>query len=712
MLRYTRMHEAICTPPAAKLMEQIMSEGSNHGLADSTTGGKWFLSPVTDVLFSRRLRPLLILSLYAFLIFPVFRVALFLVSREAVQNTTVWEIGVCFAYGFQFDAVVVGYTMLPMVLALGLAPPAAFFTSAFRRTITIYVTVVMTAVLVLEIVNAVFIVNFRRRLNWASLNYLRHPHEVATYIWKAYNFWLILLIPVLGGSVYLVYRILRNHCWRGRLTFNSPHKRLAFTAVMVALCVFACRPTFGHFPLRPGSETHSSNNLVNQTSTNTLFSLWCAGTSILKDGHDEEKFYDLPNVNEALEVTRTLLFLPGDQIAPMPNRPLRRRVATGRKMRDLNVVIIVMEGQSNEPVGVLGYGGIQTPELDEICRGGLFFERLYATGARTSRGLTGVLVGHPDLGGITLLERDEALGKFQTLPGVFAGRGYRTMFITGGDPDFDNMKDFFAAAGTETIIGQKEIGPKYAGAWGVPDEMIFRKAHEMFMSMGDEKFFAAIMTVSNHPPYSIPQGRTAMLPADSKENEMLNAYRYADWALGEFFREARGAEYFRNTLFVVVSDHGHGEYLRLSRAIDVPGYRLPCVFYAPGIVSPERISTVASQTDIAPTLLGILGGAYEHSFLGRDILRVRPGDGFALLHEDRHIAFIRTGRALVIGPVNRRRKPRAIPEMFDVTMFDMHPVAPDQLDSDEAATMRREMLSLYTVALQQYFSVKKEGIQN
>jgi len=89
-----------------------------------------------------------------------------------------------------------------------------------------------------------------------------------------------------------------------------------------------------------------------------------------------------------------------------------------------------------------------------------------------------------------------------------------------------------------------------------------------------------------------------------------------------------------------------------------------------------------------------------------------PGDGFALLHEDRHIAFVRAGRALITGPVNRRREPRTVPEMFDVTMFDMYPLAPDQTDSTEAAALRRDMLSLYAVALQQYLSVKKEGNQN
>jgi len=690
-------------------MEQVMSESENCDQGEPILQRKGFLSPVVDIFLSLRLRPLLIVSLYSFLVFPLFRVLVFLASREAVQDTTVWEIGVCFGYGFQFDAVVVGYALLPMVLALGLVPARSLSNRIFQRSVTIYAMLVMTLVMVVEIVNAVFMVEFRRRLNWASLNYPKYYHETAKFIWETYHYWLFLIAPALAGGIYLAYRLLRSYCWRGRLTFNSPRKRLALTAVTVALCVVACRPTLGRYPLRPGSEEHSSNNFVNQASTNSWFSLWHALMSWFEDGEDEEKYYELPSVAEAQKAVKSLLFQPGDQAAPTRTRPLQRRVVTGREMRDMNVVVIIMEGQSNEPVGALGYGQSHTPELDEICAGGMFFEQLYATGARTSRGVTGVLVGHPDLGGISLLERKEAVGKFQTLPGVMRTRGHRTMFITGGSPDYDNMKGFFTAGGVETVVGQKQIGPQHAGAFGVPDEMTFRKAHEMFVAMGDERFFAAILTISNHQPYTIPRGRTEMLPEDSELNAILNAYRYADWALGQFFREARDADYFDNTIFVIVSDHGHGEFLDRKLAIDVPGYRIPCVFYAPGIISPQTVSTIASQTDIAPTLLGILGGTYEHSFLGRDILRVDPGDGFALLHEDRHLAFVRPGRTWITGPINRRDTPRAVPKMHYLDAFGMQPIPGDLQDRTDTQNMRRDLLSLYGVALWQYLDVKKKG---
>jgi phosphoglycerol transferase len=666
---------------------------------------------VADVLLGQRVRPLWIMALYGFLIFPIFRVVLFLVRREAVQDTTISEIGRCFGYGLQFDAVVVGYALLPMVVALCLAPASAFTRNGFRRTITVYGTGMVVLALFVEAIGAAFILDYRRRLNWAALAYFSHPREVIVYVWKNYPFWLLLLL--MAVLMFVVYRLLRRHFWRGKLTCNSLRQRLCLTGVLTAVFVLACRGTLGSFPLRPGAETHSPNNWINQLSSNNFFSLYHAGKSIVKDGRDEEKYYDFPQPDQALQVATKLLVQTGDTVIAKPGRPLLRRVETHRPRRDFNVVVIIMEGQSSRPVGALGYTGSHTPNLDRLCREGMSFDRMYAVGARTSRAMVGVLCGHPDLGGMTLLERDEVAGMFRTLPSILAERGYRTVFVYGGNPDFDNMKDFFLAGGIKTVIGQKEIDEKQANTWGVPDEMIFKKAHEMFVSMGDQRFFAAILTVSNHKPYEIPSGRPIpMLAHADKKNNMLNAYRYADWALDEFFQEARKAAYFDNTVFVLVADHGHGEYLGDDRAIDVPGYRVPCVFYAPGIIPTRRIGTIASQTDIAPTLLGLLGGTYKHSFLGRDICKVDPSEGFALLHEGRNLGFVRSRRALVLSPKNVRRNPPYVPVLFDTNLYNMDPIAPDRTDPNDVSRLQRQMFSLYWMALAQYLSVAEPSAES
>jgi phosphoglycerol transferase MdoB-like AlkP superfamily enzyme len=472
-------------------------------------------------------------------------------------------------------------------------------------------------------------------------------------------------------------------------------RRIATAAVLAGLCVLACRGGLQRQSLPRGSAYFGANQLVGQLAMNDFYTMFYAAKSRLTDGRDEDKAYHLPPVAEAAGATGAMLFLPDDEALGHAANPLWRRSHSPHPRRDYNVVVVLMESMSSSPVGALGYSPSHTPQLDALCQEGLYFERMYAVGARTSRAMVGVLCGHPDLGGTTVMKRPRALGRFLSLPEILRQRGYRTMFIYGGMPQFDNMGPFLAADGVDEIIGQNQMDAR-PGNWGVPDEAIFRRAHQRFEELGDQPFFAAILTVSNHDPFEVPAGRVELLPTNGRDrNRELNACRYADWALGDFLRYARHARYFAHTLFVLVADHGHN--LDQTRMLDVPGFRIPCLIYAPGIVAPGRIATVASQTDIPPTVLGLLGGAYEHCFLGRDVLRVPEGDGFALLHEDVNLAFVRDGLVLSLSP--GARPPG---RLFHVGPFDMRRVPPGHDDAKRLEAMRQEMLSYYTMARHLY----------
>ena len=64
------------------------------------------------------------------------------------------------------------------------------------------------------------------------------------------------------------------------------------------------------------------------------------------------------------------------------------------------------------------------------------------------------------------MKRSRAQGNFMTLGGIFRKRGYRTVFVYGGNPDFDNMKGFFAADGMERFVGQDQMnGPGLKAKW-------------------------------------------------------------------------------------------------------------------------------------------------------------------------------------------------------------------------------------------------------
>lgn len=623
-----------------------------------------------------------------FILFSGFRVALLAFTHGQLKDTPAAEMARCLLVGLRYDATAVGYMILPMALALSLAPGELLVRRGFARAVLAYAAFLVSVVFLTNTIGAVFFARFGRRLNYMAYAYLAH-RETLEFLWSNYPTWAVL--PGMAAWFYVWYRLFRRRfIWRGRQAWPL-RWRIASAVVLAGLCLLAGRGTLQRRALRGGPAFFSLSGLIDELTMNDFFTMFVAAKSELGDSLDEARDYGLPKMAQAAEVARGMFFQDGDEPLSHPANPLWRRSTSPLPPRDLNVVVIIMESMASPAVGLLGYDlPSSTPCLDALAGEGLVFERMYACGARTSRAVVGVLCGHPDLAGRTVMKRPQAQGRFLSLPEVLRRRGYRTMFLYGGRAEFDNMGPFLAAAGIDEIIDQDRM-PGKPGNWGVPDECIFQAAHEKLLEMGPQPFFAAILTVSNHDPYQVPAGRVEMLPATADpRNAAVNACRYADWALGEFLREARRSAYFRNTVFVLVADHG--AELDINRLLDVPGSRIPCIFYAPGLIAPGRIATVAGQTDLPPTILGLLGGQYDHCFFGRDVLRVPPDHGFALLHEGGRLAFVRGDYALTLVPGPKTT-------LFRLGLTAMHPQPANPTHDRLAETMARELRACYKTAV-------------
>jgi phosphoglycerol transferase MdoB-like AlkP superfamily enzyme len=628
--------------------------------------------------------------------FAVFRSMLLIARHHYLNGSSAADLLDCFLVGLRFDAIPIGYALLPLAVVLSLAPSEALARRSFRQGVATYAATVATVALTVEIIGACFFLHFGYRLNWLAIAHWGHFHESAVYIWHTYPVWLLAILIVLAFLVFR--RVFHRVFWRAAVA-GQPVRwppRAMLAAVIVALCVVACRGGMDRRPLEQNNAYFTNNRVINQLTMNNFFTVFHAARSNINPDREEKDLYSFPPAARAAEVAAGMLVQPGQTLLGDPANPLWRRSDTDSPRKNYNVVVILMEGMAGRPVGALGLGPSQTPCFDALCKEGIFFDHMYAVGPRTSRGVVGTLCGHPDIGGLSVLKRDLALGKFLTLPSVFHSRGYRTLFVYGGDPGFDNMQGFLAKGGVDQFYTEMDMGtPEQVGNWGVPDEMIFNKAREAFQALGEQKFFAVVLTVSNHPPFEIPPGQVETIPGDSEQVKSLNAYRYADWALGRFFDQARQDPYFKNTIFVLVSDHGRD--LDQARLVDVPGYRIPCLIYAPGILAPRRVSTVASQTDLAATILGLLGGTYEHCFLGRDVLSIEERQGFAVLHDEDRFAIVRGETALVLSPKNETT-------LFHVTNDSMELLPIGQDNKQDAEMMKMQLLSYYQIARHLYLT--------
>ena len=646
------------------------------------------------LLISQRVRPMWIMVGVMLATFASFRAGLLIASREYLESVSPADVLRCFLVGMRYDAVPIAYVMIPFVLALTLAPNLAFPRRWFRRVIAAYAAAVGALVLIVEIIGAYFFQQFSTRLNWIALDYWQSFQETAGYILQEYPVWILPVTALIGFCG--LFLLFRRAFWRGSPPRGRIWPRPIMAALLVGCCVLAARGSLGHNPLRFGPAYFCENKVVAQVTLNNFFTLQRAAVGFVRDTYLEDNPYPLLPVDRARAIVADMLAQRDETYLYPDGLDFWRQVDTGQPRTDYNVVIIVMEGMGGTMVGAMGNAPSQTPVLDDLCRNGLFFERMYGVAGRTSRAVVGILCGHPDLSGRSLMKRSRAQGNFLTLPGLFRDRGYRTVFIYGGNPDFDNMKGFFSAGGIERFVAQDQMrAAGLKGNWGFHDEVVMRKAHETFLGMRDQKFFGVILTLSYHEPFDVPAGRVDLLPSDNIPNKMINACRYADWSLGEFFRLAQSAPYFKNTIFVLVPDNAHGRHSGYS--LDVAGYRIPCLIYAPGIIPPGRIKTVASHTDIAPTILALLGGKYEHGFLGRNVLTAEPGEGFAMIREYDRLAAVRRRRAIVLMPGEKAA-------LFKTVGPTVERIPTGKVDPGEMAMLKLQLLSYHTVATQLYLT--------
>lgn len=317
-----------------------------------------------------------------------------------------------------------------------------------------------------------------------------------------------------------------------------------------------------------------------------------------------------PTVDQKTAEKNTLL--------PLGITTLNRPITSDKPELQKNVVLISIESLSAAYMKAFGYEESVTPFLDQLAQKSLFFTNLYATGNRTVRGLEALTLCIPPTAGESVIKREKENKNKFTTGSVFKSKGYSVKYLYGGYSYFDNMKDFYAGNGYE-IVDRDNFTPEeitFANVWGVCDEDMAKKAiSEMNKDYKAGKpFFHHWMTVSNHRPFTYPEGKID-IPADSKSRK--GGVKYTDYSIMKFFEMAQKQPWFKNTVFVIVADHCSSSAGKTELPMDK--YRIPAMIYAPEFVAPQKFSQVTSQIDVMPTVLGLLNFKYQSKFLGQDV---------------------------------------------------------------------------------------------
>jgi phosphoglycerol transferase MdoB-like AlkP superfamily enzyme len=530
--------------------------------------------------------------------------------------------------GLRFDLVLLGLmSIVPVVLYPFLASNR-FLVPAWRGLLRVCLPAVLLLVVFMECSTPSFVDQFDSRPNLLFFEYLNHPKEVAATLWGAYKIPILAAIVLVSGLTFMHSRQLGRLVDGIRPVGLLP--ALLITPLLLAGCLGMVRSTLDHRPVNPSTVALSPDPLVNELALNSTYTALYA---LYETRHETEGGFRYGRIDEdaAIDTVRKEMHVP-DLVFTSADLPTLHIQAAGTaNATPRNLVIIVEESLGAEFVGSLG-GLDLTPNLDALAEDGIWFTQLYATGTRSVRGLEAIVSGFTPTPARSVVKLAKSQRDFFTLAELLGEYGYESSFIYGGEAQFDNMRRFFMNNGFDSVIDKHDYAnPVFTGSWGVSDEDLFARAHAEFSRPHDKPFFSLVFTSSNHSPFEFPDGRIELFDADKQT--VNNAVKYADYALGRFMRMARDSDYWDDTVFLVVADHNSRVYG--NELVPVERFHIPGLVLG-GSVSPAVFDPVASQIDMAPTLLSLIGIAAEHPMIGRDLTRpdarLLPGRAIMQFH--------------------------------------------------------------------------------
>jgi phosphoglycerol transferase MdoB-like AlkP superfamily enzyme len=536
--------------------------------------------------------------------------------RVAATDAAPWML----EQGVRSDLITLGVCLAPTLLAL----PILLLIQRmhwWQKASKVWFALCFIVILFLELATPQFLIEYDSRPGAMLVQYLSYPSEISAMLWQGYRGTLLMTLLVLGAATWWSFRYFRVD------VTHRTDLRVLRTAllwpVVVVLVVLMIRSSLQHRPANLASFLFCDDAMVNSLVANSAFTVLSAVHAMGADNHTSAIYGNMPH-EEMVRRVRRDMGVPPNHFTSEQLPTLHRQQPSAQRSRPLNLVIVLEESLGAGFVQRLG-GLPVTPTLDRLADQGIWFERLYATGTRSIRGIEAVVAGFPPTPALSVVKLPNAQRNFTTLASLLGRSGFHSEFVYGGESHFDNMRGFFLGNGFNAVVDRSQFkNPKFVGSWGASDEDLFAKAHERIEALHREqqKFFLLVFSSSNHTPFEYPDGRIEHF--DTEKHTVNNAVKYADYALGQFLDQARSSNYWRDTLFLVVADHDtrvHGSALVPLNKFHIPGVILGAD------VAPLKIQSIASQIDLAPTVLSLMGVENMHPLPGRDLTRTLPEFG-------------------------------------------------------------------------------------
>ncbi len=360
---------------------------------------------------------------------------------------------------------------------------------------------------------------------------------------------------------------------------------------ITASLIIPVRGGFQTVPVNQSNVYFSDKMFANHTAINFIWNFFNTLTH-KTDGTNPYKSFDDKIALDIINKTRSKLLNADTDSVLTTKKP--------------NIILILWESLSAKVVGSLGGEPDVTPNLNRLSKEGLLFTNFYANGDRTDKGIPAILSGYYPQPVKRIMRMPNKTRSLPMLPKKMAAIGYKTSFYYGGDLNFGNMNTYLRNAGINDILDGSEFDSKdWSSKWGAYDDVFMKRFAKDLSKKQNVPFFKIALTLSSHEPYEI-KGEYKF--GKSTDDELYrSANYYTDKVIGVFIDFAKQQDWYKNTLIVIMSDHGNRLPIHKGPYHSPKKFKIPMVWLG-GAVNPKikEITTFSSQVDFSYTLLDLL----------------------------------------------------------------------------------------------------------
>ncbi len=446
-----------------------------------------------------------------------------------------------------------------------------------------------------------------------------------------------MLIGILCG--YFLYRWMFKKVFFFNIT--SPVGNIFKLVVGIFVLFTFIRGGYGRATLNPSKAYYSEDTFYNHAAVNTQWAFlrdFFAKNTKLKNPYSY--YSDQKEIAEKLR--------PAFQHQP----DSAVQVLTTTRP---NVVFIMLESFVGDLIQSLGGEKGITPHMEELIKGGILFDHIYSAADRSDKGMVAILSGFPAQGPESIIKY---IDKHENMPAIgqeLDHAGYETSFYHGGQSEFYNFKSYMLTHGVARVVDNANFGlDAERASWGVYDHVVFNRMIKDFKKE-KQPFFSTIFTLVNHEPFDLKNGYK-FGNATNADKFRSTAY-YTDSVVYDFIAKAKKEAWYKNTLFVIVADHGHRLPSEKWELFHPNRFHIPLIFFG-DVIKPEFrgkiFSRIGNQTDLAATLLTQLKLPTERYHWSRDLFNpttpqiafYNSKDAFGVITPEQAVSFDNVGRII------------------------------------------------------------------